>query len=47
MNATQQLEETQDTQTQPRVGPVDYSKQKAEEFKEMSEDHSEEINQLP
>ena len=47
MTATQQLEETQDTQTQPGVGPVDYSKQKAKEFKEKSEDRSKEINQLP
>lgn len=47
MTATQQLEEGQGTQTQSGVGPIDYSKQKAEEFNEMSEDRSEEINQLP
>lgn len=47
MTATQQLEESQGAQTQPGIGPVDYSKQKAEEFNEKSEDRSKEINQLP
>ncbi len=47
ITTTQQVEESQGTQTQPGVGPIDYSKQKTEEFNEMSEDRSEEINQLP
>lgn len=47
MTTTQQLEENQSTQTQPGAGPVDYSKQKAEEFDEISKDRLEEINQLP
>ena len=47
MTTTQQLEENQSTQTQPGVGPVDYSKQKVKEFDEMSKDRLEEINQLP
>lgn len=47
MITTQQLEESQSTQTQPGVGPVDYSKQKVEELNEMSEDRAKEINQLP
>ncbi len=47
ITTTQQLEESPGTQTQPGVGPIDYSKQKVEEFNEMSEDRSEEINQLP
>ena len=47
MTTTQQIEEGQSTQTQPGVGPVDYSKQKVEELNEMSEDRAKEINQLP
>ena len=47
MTTTQQLEGSQSTQTQPGVGPVDYSKQKVEELNEMSEDRAKEINQLP
>ncbi len=44
---TQQLEEGQTTQVQPGVGPVEYSKQKTEEFNENLKNRSEEINQLP
>jgi len=44
---TQQLNESQDAQTQTGSGPIDYSKQKVEEFNEASVDRAEEINQLP
>ena len=47
MTTTQQLEESQGTQTQPGVGPIDYSKQKVEEINEASKDRAKEINQLP
>jgi hypothetical protein len=47
MTTTQQLEENQGTQVQPGIGPIEYSKQKAKEINEMSEDRLREINQLP
>jgi len=47
ITTTQQLEEGQSTRVQPEVGPVEYSKQKTEEFNESTKDRAEEINQIP
>jgi hypothetical protein len=47
VTTTQQLDESQSTQTQPGVGPVDYSKQKVEEFNEFNQDRAEEIDNFP
>ena len=47
MITTQQLEGSQSAQTQSGVGPVDYSKQKVEEFNELNKNRAEEINNLP
>lgn len=47
MTTTQKLEESQSTQTQPGVGPVDYSKQKVEELNELNQNRAEEIIIFP
>lgn len=47
MTTTQQIEGKENTQTQPGLGPIDYSKQEVERLNEMSEDRAKEINQLP
>jgi hypothetical protein len=43
----QQSNESGDGQTQTGSNPVDYSKQKVEEFNKASEDRAQEIDQLP
>ncbi len=47
LDATQQLNGGQDTQTQTGNNPLEYSREKVEEFNEAAEDYADEINQLP
>jgi len=47
VNTVQQIDESQGTQTQPGVGPVDHSRQKVDEFNELNRNRSEEMIDLP
>ncbi|MFC1710305.1 hypothetical protein ACFL0F_01420 [Patescibacteria group bacterium] len=47
MITTPTIEENQNTQNQPGVNPIDYSKRKVEEINELNQDRAKEIDNLP